>query len=180
MMQERLSHLKSEFHTQIAMVRRYDPSITSNSQVALTYSGLHAVWCYRIAHRLWLHEHRLAAQIVSQVGRMITGVEIHPGARIGQRLLIDHGTGIVIGETAVLGDDIVLYQGVTLGGVRNHAGKRHPTLGDGVLVGAGAKILGAIVIGSHARIGANAVVLHNVPEGATAVGVPAHVIQGQT
>lgn len=162
---------------EIAMVRAYDPSITSDTQVVLTYSGLHAVWCHRLSHRLWTHGHQLAAQIVCQIGRVLTGVEIHPAARIGRRLLIDHGTGIVIGETAEIGDDVVLYQGVTLGGVENHPGRRHPTLGDRVFVGAGAKILGAITVGDDTKIGANAVVLHDVPAGATAVGVPAHVIR---
>ncbi|KFJ05165.1 serine O-acetyltransferase [Bifidobacterium subtile] len=171
-----LAQIGGSIHEGVAGVRRYDPSITSNSQAALTYSGLHAVWCYRISHRLWIRGHELAAQIVCQLGRMVTGVEIHPAATLGKRLLIDHGTGIVIGETAVIGDDVVLYQGVTLGSVENHAGRRHPQLGSGVFVGAGAKILGAIIIGDNAKIGANAVVLHDVPADATAVGVPAHIV----
>lgn len=158
------------------MVREYDPSVTSNAQVLLTYSGLHGVWCYRLTHRLWQRGHRLAAQIICQVGRVLTGVEIHPGAVVGSRLLIDHGTGIVVGQTAEIGNDVVLYHGVTLGGRKNSPGKRHPTVGNGVFVGANASVLGPVQIGDGARIGAGAIVLEDVPAGQTAVGNPARIV----
>lgn len=137
------------------------------------YSGLHAVWGHRIAHRLWQKGARFPARFVSQVIRFATGIEIHPGATIGRRLFIDHGMGVVIGETAVIGDDVHLYHGVTLGGTGHERGKRHPTLGDRVVVGAGAKVLGNITIGADSAIGANAVVVSSAPEWSTLVGIPA-------
>lgn len=161
---------------EIQAIRDYDPSVTSDAQVAFTYSGLHAVWLHRLAHRLWIHNHKFCAQLISQLARILTGVEIHPGARIGKRLIIDHGAGTVIGETAVIGDDVVIYQGVTLGSVDNHGMLRHPHIGNRVLIGAGAAILGHVRVGDDARIGAHAVVLDDVPCHETAVGVPARIV----
>lgn len=137
------------------------------------YSGLHAIWIYRVAHALWRRGWRFAARALSQAARWVTGVEIHPGATIGRRFFIDHGMGVVIGETAEIGDDVMLYHGVTLGGRTRDAGKRHPTLGDGVAVGAGAKILGPITIGAGSVVGANAVVTRDAPADSVLVGVPA-------
>ena len=153
----------------------HDPAARSRIEVALGYPGVHAVWGYRFAHALWRRGglFRLPARLFSQLVRAITGIEIHPGAKIGPRLFIDHGMGVVIGETAEIGADCMLYHGVTLGGTSLEAKKRHPTLGNGVVVGAGAKILGPVVIGDDARIGANAVVVRDLPAHHTAVGVPA-------
>lgn len=160
----------------LEVARRRDPAARSRLEVALGYPGVHAVWVYRLAHRMWREPSlRLVARLLSQATRAATGVEIHPAADLGRRLFIDHGMGVVIGETAVLGDDVVLFHGATLGGKAMHHGKRHPTLGDGVVVGAGAKILGPVWIGSGAQIGANAVVITDVPAGAIAVGVPAKI-----
>ncbi len=157
--------------------QRRDPAARSKLAIFLLYAGVHATIYYRIAH--WLHRRglRFLARCVSQWARFWTGIEIHPGAAIGRRLVIDHGTGIVIGETAELGDDVLLYQQVTLGGTGKDVGKRHPTLGSNVMVGAGAKILGPIIVHDNARIAAGAVVLQEVPEGATAVGVPAQIVR---
>ena len=153
-----------------------DPAAKSRVEIFLCYSGLHAVWFYRVNHWLWNHRLFLAGRWFSQVARWLTGIEIHPGARVGRRLFIDHGMGVVIGETTIVGDDVTLYQGVTLGGTGKEHGKRHPTLEDGVVVGGGAKILGNIVVGKNCRIGAGSVVLRNVPENSTVVGVPGHII----
>ena len=154
--------------------RRRDPAARTLTEVALGYPGVHAVWAYRVAHRMWREPGlRLAARLLSQATRAATGIEIHPGALIGRRLFIDHGMGVVIGETAVVGDDVVLFHGATLGGKAMRRGKRHPTLGDNVVVGSGAKILGPVWIGDGAQIGANAVVVKDVPAHAVAVGVPA-------
>ena len=157
--------------------QRRDPAARSKLEIFLLYSGVHAILYYRLAH--WLHRHQLCflARFISQWARFWTGIEIHPGATIGRRLVIDHGTGIVIGETTEIGDDVLLYQGVTLGGTGKDLGKRHPTLGNNVMVGAGAKILGPITIRDNARIAAGAVVLQCVPAGATAVGVPAQIVR---
>ena len=156
--------------------RRRDPAARSRLEVALAYPGVHAVWAYRLAHRMWREPVlRLPARLVSQLARFLTGVEIHPGARIGRRLFIDHGMGVVVGETAVVGDDVVLFHTSTLGGRSMKRGKRHPTLGDRVVVGAGAKILGPVWVGDDVQVGANAVVVKDVPAGAVAVGVPARV-----
>lgn len=157
--------------------QRRDPAARSKLEIFLLYSGVHAILYYRLAH--WLHRHQLCflARFVSQWARFWTGIEIHPGATIGRRLVIDHGTGIVIGETTEIGDDVLLYQGVTLGGTGKDLGKRHPTLGNNVMVGAGAKVLGPITIRDNARIAAGAVVLQCVPAGATAVGVPAQIVR---
>jgi serine O-acetyltransferase len=144
--------------------------------VFLCYSGLHAIWFYRINHWLWNHRLFLLGRFFSQIARWLTGIEIHPGAKIGRRLFIDHGLGVVIGETAIVGNDVTLYQGVTLGGTGKEHGKRHPTIEDSVVVGSGAKILGNITVGRNCRIGAGSVVLRNVPEDSTVVGVPGHII----
>lgn len=161
----------------IRAYRKNDPAAHSAAEILLLYNGLHATIDYRIAH--WLHTHglRFLARSVSQWSKMWTGIEIHPGAKIGRRLVIDHGTGIVIGETAELGDDCLLYQGVTLGGTGKDIGKRHPTLGNNVMVGAGAKVLGPFRVGDNARIAANSVVLREVPPNATVVGVPGHIVR---
>jgi serine O-acetyltransferase len=163
----------------VATARAHDPAARSNAEIFLAYSGLHAVWSHRLAHRLWLRGARLPARLLSQFTRFLTGVEIHPGATIGRRLFIDHGMGVVIGETAVLGDDVMLYHGVTLGGKSRHGfapgQKRHPTLEDGVTVGAGAKVLGDIVIGAWSTIGANAVMSKDAPPHSLIVGIPAHI-----
>jgi serine O-acetyltransferase len=157
---------------------REDPAARTRFEVAVAYPGVHAVWAYRLAHRMW-HEPglRLPARLLSQATRAATGIEIHPAAKLGHRLFIDHGMGVVIGETAEVGDDVVLFHGATLGGRSMRHGKRHPTLGNRVVVGAGAKILGPVRIGDGAQIGANAVVVKDVPAGAVAVGVPAEVRQ---
>ena len=157
--------------------QKRDPAARSKLEIFLLYAGVHATLYHRLAHWLYRHRLRFLARCVSQWSRFWTGIEIHPGATIGRRLVIDHGTGIVIGETAELGDDVLLYQGVTLGGTGKDTGKRHPTLGNNVLVGAGAKVLGPISIHDNARIAAGAVVLQEVPEGATAVGVPAQIVR---
>jgi serine O-acetyltransferase len=149
-----------------------DPAARSRLEIVLSYPGLHALWGFRISHWLWRHHHHLTGRLFSQLVRSITGIEIHPGATIGRGLFIDHGMGVVIGETAEIGDDVTLYHGVTLGGTSLEKGKRHPTLEDRVVVGAGAKILGAITIGSDTRIGANAVVVKSVPTNSVVVGVP--------
>ena len=160
----------------VANVLEHDPAAKSRMEVFLCYSGLHALWGYRITHWLWNHRFFLLCRWLSQVARLLTGIELHPGAKIGRRLFIDHGMGVVIGETAIVGDDVTLYQGVTLGGTGKEHGKRHPTLEDGVVVGGGAKILGNIVVGKNCRIGAGSVVLRNVPADSTVVGVPGHII----
>ena len=161
----------------IRAYQRNDPAARSAMEILLLYNGLHATIDYRIAHWLLRHHCRFLARAVSQWSKLWTGIEIHPGARIGKRLVIDHGTGIVIGETAEIGDDCLLYQGVTLGGTGKDVGKRHPTLGNNVMVGAGAKVLGPIHVGNNARIAANAVVLREVPDNATVVGVPGHIVR---
>ena len=160
----------------LQVARDRDPAARSLVEIALGYSGVHAVWAHRIAHRMWQEPLlRLPARLLSQAARILTGIEIHPGARLGRRLFIDHGMGVVIGETAQVGDEVLLFQGVTLGGRSMSHGKRHPTLGDHVTVGAGAKILGAVTIGSGAQVGANAVVITDVPTNYIAVGIPARI-----
>ena len=161
----------------IRAYKRNDPAARSAVEVLLLYNGLHATLHYRMAH--WLHTHgmKFFARLISQFSKFLTGIEIHPGATIGRRLVIDHGTGIVVGETAVIGDDCLLYQGVTLGGTGKDKGKRHPTLGNNVLVGSGAKVLGPFKVGDNCRIAAGAVVLREVPPNSTAVGVPAQVVR---
>jgi serine O-acetyltransferase len=154
-----------------------DPAARNVFEVLTTYPGVHAVLMHRLTHRLWGLGWKWLARVLSSLGRWLTGVEIHPGATIGRRFFIDHGMGVVIGETAVIGDDCTLYHGVTLGGTSWNKGKRHPTLGDDVVVGAGAKVLGPITLGDHARIGSNAVVVKDVPAGATVVGVPGRIVK---
>lgn len=161
----------------IAAVKRRDPAARSSFEIWLLYSGMHAIWWHRFAHWLWRHRMRFLGRLVSQSARFLTGVEIHPGATIGKRFVIDHGMGIVIGETAELGDDVLLYHGVTLGvTVARDRVKRHPTLGDRVTVGAGAKILGPIEIGDDSSVGANAVVTKSAPAGSVLVGIPARPV----
>jgi serine O-acetyltransferase len=160
----------------IASVFDRDPAAKSVLEILLCYSGLHALWFYRLNHWLWNHGTRLLSRWLSQVARLLTGIEIHPAAQIGRRLFIDHGMGVVIGETSVIGDDVTLYQGVTLGGTGKEKGKRHPTIGNGVVIGAGARILGNIRVGDNSRVGAGSVVLRDVPDNSTIVGVPGHVI----
>lgn len=161
----------------IRAIRQRDPAARSTLEIVLTYPGLHAVALHRLAAWLLQHDRRLVARIVSHVNRQLTGIEIHPGATIGQGLFIDHGMGVVIGETTRIGDDVTMYQGVTLGGTGKHRGKRHPTIGNQVVIGVGAKILGAVTIGDGAKIGGGAVVLRDVPAYATAVGVPARTVR---
>ena len=160
----------------IAWIRQNDPAAKSVLEVVLCYSGLHALWFYRVNHWLWTHGMRLLARWLSQVARLATGIEIHPGAQIGKRLFIDHGMGVVVGETTIIGDEVTIYQGVTLGGTGKEQGKRHPTIGNGVVIGAGSRVLGNIEIGNNSRIGAGSVVLRSVPSDSTVVGVPGHII----
>lgn len=160
----------------VRSVLERDPAARSWPEVLLCYPGLHAVWIHRMAHWLWGHGLKLLARALSQMGRSLTGIEIHPGATVGPGLFIDHGMGVVIGETAEIGADVTLYHGVTLGGTSLHKGKRHPTLEDRVVVGAGAKVLGAITVGQDSRIGANAVVVKPVPPDSVVVGVPGEVV----
>ena len=157
--------------------QKREPAARSKLEVSLLYAGVHAPLCRRLAHWLNRHRCRFLARAVSQWSRFWTGIEIHPGAAIGRRFVIDHGTGIVIGETAEIGDDVLIYQGVTLGGTGKDVGKRHPTIGSNVMIGAGAKVLGPITVHDNTRIAAGAVVLQEVPEGATAVGVPAQIVR---
>jgi serine O-acetyltransferase len=171
-----MPHLLSLIREDVANVVEHDPAAKSRLEVFLCYSGLHAVWFYRMNHWLWNHRLFLLARILSQAARFLTGIEIHPGAKIGRRLFIDHGLGVVIGETAIVGEDVTLYQGVTLGGTGKERGKRHPTIEDHVVIGGGAKILGDITVGKNCRIGAGSVVLRNVPDDSTVVGVPGHII----
>ena len=171
-----MPHLVALIREDVATVLERDPAAKSSLEVYLCYSGLHAVWFHRINHWLWNHRFFLLARWLSQVARFLTGIEIHPGAKIGRRLFIDHGLGVVIGETAIVGDDVTLYQGVTLGGTGKEHGKRHPTIEDNVVIGGGAKVLGNIIVGRNCRIGAGSVVLRNVPEHSTVVGVPGHII----
>lgn len=160
----------------LACVFERDPAARSRLEVLTTYPGLHAILLHRVAHRLWLADWRYAARLLSFIARLLTNIDIHPGARIGRRFFIDHGAGVVIGETAEIGDDVTLYHGVTLGGTSWNKGKRHPTLASGVVVGAGAKILGPITIGERVRVGANSVVVKAVPADRTVVGIPGRIV----
>jgi serine O-acetyltransferase len=160
----------------VAAVFENDPAARSYFEVFLLYPGLHAVWAYHFTHWLWRHGLRFPARLGSQVTRWFTGIEIHPGAEIGRRLFIDHGMSAVIGETSIVGDDVTIYQGVTLGGTGKEKGKRHPTIGNHVTIGSGAKVLGNITVGDNCRIGAGSVVLRNVPSNSTIVGVPGHIV----
>jgi serine O-acetyltransferase len=168
-----LNSIKSD----IRAVFDNDPAARSVFEVVFTYSGLHAIWAHRIAHWFFKHRGYTVARIISQISRFFTGIEIHPGAKIGNRLFIDHGMGVVIGETCEIGDDVVLYQGVTLGGTGKEKGKRHPTIGNHVVVASGAKVLGSFKVGDHSMIGANAVVLREVPHNSTVVGIPGRIVK---
>ena len=160
----------------VSCVFQRDPAARSRFEVLTTYPGVHAILMQRVAHRLWTMGLRYLARLLSWFARFITNIDIHPGATLGRRFFIDHGAGVVIGETAVIGDDVTLYHGVTLGGTTWNKGKRHPTLGDGVVIGAGAKILGAITLGKNVRVGANSVVVKDVPADRTVVGIPAKIV----
>lgn len=164
------------FREAVAAYRERDPAARSFIEVLLCYPGLHALALHRVTHALWRAGARLPARFLAYLARWLTGIEIHPAARIGRRMVIDHGMGVVIGETAEVGDDVYIYHQVTLGGTSSQQGKRHPTLGNGVIVGAGAKVLGAITVGDGARVGANAVVVADVPAGTTVVGIPARPV----
>jgi serine O-acetyltransferase len=164
---------------QIDTVFERDPAAKSWLEIVLCYPGLHAILLHRFAHRLYQWEIPLLPRVISQFSRFLTGIEIHPGATIGRRFFIDHGSGVVIGETTEIGDDVLLYQGVTLGGTGHEKGKRHPTLGDHVVVGTGAKVLGNILIGKHAKIGAGSVVVRPAPDYSTVVGVPGHIVRAR-
>ncbi len=167
----------SEVKDEIRVVKERDPAATSDLEVLLLYSGLHAVLAHKVSHKLHKKGHYFSARFISQAARALTGIEIHPGATIGKHFFIDHGAGVVIGETAEIGDNCTLYQGVTLGGTGKDTGKRHPTLGNNVMVGAGAKVLGPFKIGDNAKIAAGAVVLDEIPADCTAVGIPARVVR---
>jgi len=162
---------------QIDTIFREDPAAKSAIEIVLCYPGFHAILLHRLAHRLYQMKLTLLARVISQISRALTGIEIHPGARIGRRFFIDHGMGVVIGETTEIGDDVLLYQGVTLGGTGKEKGKRHPTVGNSVVIGTGAKVLGNITIGDHVKIGAGSVVVHPVPPHSTVVGIPGRVVR---
>lgn len=167
----------NDINNDIKRIRESDPAATSTLEILLLYSGLHAVLAHKLSHVLYKNKHLFAARFVSQMARFITGIEIHPGAKIGKGLFIDHGSAVVIGETTEIGDNCTLYQGVTLGGTGKDMGKRHPTLGNNVMVGAGAKVLGPFKVGDNSKIAANAVVLEEIPSDSTAVGIPARVVK---
>ncbi len=169
-------HIKED----ISVVFERDPAARTHWEIITTYPGVHALIIHRLSHCVWSKRFFWIARFISHIGRWLTGIEIHPGATIGRRVFIDHGMGVVIGETAVIGDDCTLYHGVTLGGTSWNKGKRHPTLEQGVVIGAGAKVLGPIIIGKGAKIGSNAVVVKDVPENATAVGIPARILEQET
>src|SRR3984957_11101332 len=165
------------FAETVRAYRERDPAARSHLEVVLCYPGLHAVIIHGLSSRLWRHGWYTLGRFVSHIGRFLTGIEIHPGAKLGRRLIIDHGLGVVIGETAEIGDDVYIYHQVTLGGTSSDHGKRHPTIGNNVIIGAGAKVLGAILVGDNARIGSNAVVVAPVPAGTTVVGIPARPVE---
>ena len=160
----------------IDVIFEQDPAARSTIEIILTYSGLHAIWNHRIAHFFYKRNFKFIARVISQFSRFLTGIEIHPGATIGRRFFIDHGMGVVIGETCEIGDNVAVYQGVTLGGTGKESGKRHPTIEDNVLIATGAKVLGSIVIGENSKVGAGSVVLKNVPANSTVVGIPGKVV----
>ncbi len=169
--------IEEEVKNDIEAVKARDPAAKNDVEILLLYSGVHAIFAYRVSHKLYLSKHYFSARLVSQAAKFFTGIEIHPGATIGKGFFIDHGAGVVIGETAEIGDNCTLYQGVTLGGTGKDVGKRHPTLGDNVMVGAGAKVLGPFKIGDNSKIASNAVVLDEIPADSTAVGIPARVVK---
>jgi serine O-acetyltransferase len=172
-MRETFQKIQKDFHAALSM----DPAATSRVEVALTYAGFHALLFYRFAHWLWKKRVPFIPRALSQFARFVTGIEVHPGASIGSGLFIDHGMGVVIGETTEIGDNVTLFQGVTLGGTGKQRGKRHPTIGSHVVVGAGAKVLGPIKIGNYVKIGANSVVLQDVPDHSTVVGIPGKIVR---
>ena len=171
------SHVFKAVREQIDTIFREDPAAKSVVEIFLCYPGFHAILMHRLAHKLYRWGVPLAPRVISQISRFFTGIEIHPGATIGRRFFIDHGCGVVIGETAEIGDDVLLYQGVTLGGTGNEKGKRHPTIGNHVVVGTGAKVLGNILIGDNVKVGAGSVVVHPVPDNCTVVGIPGRVVR---
>ncbi|MFH1768948.1 MAG: serine O-acetyltransferase [Candidatus Omnitrophota bacterium] len=171
--------LIGRFKEDVETIFREDPAARSTFEILLCYPGLHAVWVHRFSHFLWLKGIRTLARFVSHTARFFTGIEIHPGAKIGRRFFIDHGMGVIIGETAEIGDDVLIYQGVVLGGVSREKKKRHPTIKDNVVIGAGAILLGPIEIGDHAKIGAGSVVINDIPPNATVVGVPGRIYEGK-
>ena len=166
-----------KFREDLSVVFQRDPAARNYFEILTTYPGVHALILHRLAHFLWSIKLKLIARIFSHLGRILTGIEIHPGAQIGRRFFIDHGMGVVIGETAIIGDDCTLYHGVTLGGTTWKKGKRHPTLRDNVVIGAGAKVLGPITLGNNSKVGSNAVVVTDIPNDSTAVGIPAKIIE---
>ena len=170
----------SRMKEDITSVFDRDPAARTTLEVLLNYPGLHAIWIHRLSHRLWRANWKLVARVLSTFSRWLTGIEIHPGAKLGRRFFIDHGMGVVIGETSEIGDDVTLYHGVTLGGTSWNAGKRHPTLEDNVVIGAGAQVLGPITIGKGGKVGSNSVVVKDLPENATAVGIPARIVNSKT
>jgi serine O-acetyltransferase len=176
-----LRHAARSFSRDVEVARERDPAARSLAEVLLCYPGLHALWMHRAAHALYERDLRLPARLVSQLSRFATGIEIHPGARIGPGLFIDHGMGVVIGETTEIGEDVTIYQGVTLGGTGKETGKRHPTVQDGVIVGTGARVLGPVVLGEGAKVGAGAIVIKDVPPNSTVVGNPGRpvIVDGQ-
>lgn len=178
----RLPHFIERAREDVRAAREHDPAVRSALEVVLCYPGIHAVWGHRLAHAMWKRSPRLRlpARFVSQAVRAVTGIEIHPGATIGRRFFIDHGMGVVIGETAEVGDDVLLFHGVTLGGVSMSPGKRHPTIGNNVQIGAGAKVLGPVTVEDGAKVGANAVLVKNLPQGHVAVGVPSRARDPRT
>lgn len=167
----------SAIRKDLESVMKHDPAARNRFEVILTYSGFHALVMYRFAHFMYVHNYKLVARIVSQIAKFFTGIEIHPGAKIGSGVFIDHGEGVVIGETAEIGNNVVIYQGVTLGGTGKDKGKRHPTIEDNVMISAGAKVLGPFTVGKNAKIGAGSIVLNEVPANATVVGVPGRVVK---
>ena len=172
-MKHRINKIKKDLEA----AKRHDPAARNSLEIILTYSGFHALILYRLAHFFYLHKYKLLARIISQTARFFTGIEIHPGAKIGYGVFIDHGTGVVIGETTEIGNNVIIYQGVTLGGTGKDKGKRHPTIEDGVMISAGAKVLGPFTVGKNAKIGAGSVVLEEVPPNSTVVGIPARVVK---
>ena len=172
-----IGNIVRDIKEEIKIIKERDPAAQSGVEVFFLYSGLHAVMAYRVSHKLYIRKHYFSARMISQLAKFLTGIEIHPGAKIGKGLFIDHGNAVVIGETAEIGDNCTIYQGVTLGGTGKDVGKRHPTLGDNVMIGAGAKVLGPFKIGDNSKIAANAVVLEEVPANSTAVGIPARIVK---
>ncbi|MBD8500639.1 serine O-acetyltransferase [Paenibacillus arenosi] len=172
-----MGRIRKLIQSDIQTVFENDPAARSKFEVVFTYSGLHAIWAHRVAHWFFRRRWFTVARMISQVSRFMTGIEIHPGASIGERLFIDHGMGVVIGETCIIGDDVVIYQGVTLGGTGKEKGKRHPTIGDNVVIGSGAKVLGSFTVGDNSNIGANSLVLREVPSNCTVVGNPGRIVK---